>query len=163
MTTTTAAAPNPSFAARATRYIGRIASGAASLVSGLSVTFGYLVHPKRIVTEEYPENRATLRMHERFRGTVVMPHDAQGEHRCTACGICERACPNGSISVLTTRSLSGQKVLGRYIYRLSQCTLCGLCVESCPYDAIRMGNDFELATDDKSSIDRVLNLKEGRG
>ena len=66
-----------------------------------------------------------------------MIHNENNQHRCTGCGICEKACPNGTISVLTTKDLAGRKVLGRYIYRLSQCTLCNLCIESCPFGAIK--------------------------
>jgi len=144
------------------RHVRSIARGAHSLIQGFEVTLSYLFDKKRVVTEEYPENRETLVMHDRFRGTVVMPHDENGDHNCTACSICEKACPNGSISVLATKSISGQRVLGKYVYRFSQCTLCNLCVESCPFDAIRMGQVYETATADKSTLDLVLNLKEGR-
>ncbi len=86
-----------------------------------------------------------------------MDHDETGEHNCTGCGICEKACPNGTISVLTTKDISARKILGQYIYRLSQCTLCNLCVESCPYGAISMGKDFELAVYDRKLLTLVLN------
>lgn len=135
---------------------------ALSLFKGLRVTMYYLLHPSEIVTEEYPENRAELRMHEAFRGAVVMPHDEQGEHRCTACTLCEKACPNGSISILSTKNVAGQRVLGQFVYRYSQCTLCNLCVETCPFDAIEMGQGYETATTDKATLDLVLNRKEGR-
>lgn len=139
-----------------------MARGFLSIFSGFRVTLYYLFHPKEVVTEEYPDNRDTLVFNERFRGQVVMPHDEQGEHRCTACGICVRACPNGSISVLVTRNTASQKVLGKYIYRYGQCTLCGLCVESCPFDAIDFGKAVEVATTDPASLTQVLNRKEGR-
>ena len=77
--------------------------------------------------------------------------------RCTGCGICEKACPNGTISVLTTQNLAGNKMLGRYLYRFSQCTLCNLCVESCPFGAITMGQDFELAKYDRQLLTYILN------
>lgn len=147
---------------RSARYIKRIGTGAWSLIQGLRVTLYYLFHPREIVTEEYPENRDTLVMHEAFRGMVTMPHDAESEHRCTACGICEKACPNGSISILTTKNEASQRVLGQFVYRFSQCTLCNLCVEACPFDAIRMSQAFETATLDKAGLDLVLNKKEGR-
>lgn len=135
---------------------------AKSLVTGLGITGRYLTHPKEVVTVEYPDNRPQLRFAERFRGPVTMPHDAEGEHRCTACGICEKACPNGTISILATRNLADKRVLGQFAYHLGQCSFCGLCVEVCPFDAIRMGHEFELASDQKADFERVLNHKEGR-
>lgn len=144
------------------RTFRAISAGARSLVTGLGITGGYLTHPKTIVTEEYPDNRAGLKFAARFRGPVAMPHDAEGEHRCTACGLCEKACPNGTISILATRNLAEKRVLGKFVYRLGQCTFCGLCVEACPFDAIVMSHEYELASDDKADFERVLNRKEGR-
>ncbi len=134
-----------------------------SLFQGMGVTLRYLIHPKRVVTRQYPENRATLKFPERFRGQVVMPHDENGDHNCTACLLCEKACPNGTISILSTKTVTGKRVLGQFIYRFSQCTLCNLCIEACPFDAIRMGHGFEEATFRREDLLRVLNQKEGRG
>lgn len=142
------------------RYFRRLVTGIPSLLIGLGITLRKLIDPRTVVTRQYPEQQPVLP--PAVRGQVVMPHDAQGEHKCTACTICEKACPNGSISVLTTRNIAGRKVLGRYIYRLDQCTQCGLCVEACPFDAIRMGQGHELATTDKDDLVLVLNRKEGR-
>lgn len=133
-----------------------------SLFKGMGVTFRYISHPSTAVTREYPENRATLKFPERFRGQVVMPHDAQGEHNCTACTLCEKACPNGSISILTTKNIASKRVLGEFLYRLSTCTLCNLCIEACPFDAIRMGHGFEMASYKRDELDYVLNKTEGR-
>jgi NADH-quinone oxidoreductase subunit I len=133
-----------------------------SLLQGMGITFDYIRKPKRIVTQEYPENRATLKFPERFRGQVVMPHDENGEHTCTGCTLCEKACPNGTISILNTKSVAGKKVLGKFIYRFSQCTLCNMCIEACPFDAIRMGHEFEEASFRREDLIRILNKKEGR-
>jgi NADH-quinone oxidoreductase subunit I len=135
---------------------------AFGLLKGMGVTFGYLKDPKRVVTRQYPENRSTLAMAERFRGQVVMPHDADGEHNCTACTLCEKACPNGSINILTTKNIASKRVLGAFVYRLSTCTLCNLCIEACPFDAIRMGHGFEMASYARDPLELILNKKEGR-
>jgi NADH-quinone oxidoreductase subunit I len=135
---------------------------AFGMLKGMGVTFRYFRDPKRVVTREYPENRSTLQMAERFRGQVVMPHDADGEHTCTACTLCEKACPNGSISILTTKNIASKRVLGAFIYRLSTCTLCNLCIEACPFDAIRMGHGFEMASYSREPLELLLNKKEGR-
>ena len=142
-------------------YFGGIKDGMKSLLIGLGVTWREYFTKK--VTEQYPENRKTLKMHSAFRGHVIMPHDENGEHKCTGCTLCEKACPNATISVLNTKNIAGKKVLGKYIYRMDQCTLCGLCVEACPFDAIRMGNEFEHAATNRNNYEWVLNKKEGRG
>lgn len=144
------------------RYIALIFVGGLSMLKGMRITLCTFLNPKKTVTQEYPENRATLKMFKTFRGSVIMPHDENGEHNCTACTLCDKACPNGSINVLTTKNIAGKKILGKYIYRLDSCTLCALCVEACPFDAIRMGTEFEFATLDKNSLVQVLNEKEGR-
>ena len=144
-------------------YAKKVFLGALGLMKGMSVTLGYFFHPSRIVTEQYPENKKTLKMHEAFRGSVIMPHDENGEHKCTGCTLCEKACPNATISVLNTKNIAGKKVLGKYIYRIDQCTLCGLCIEACPFDAIKMGNGFEFASTERNQYHWVLNQKEGRG
>ena len=140
----------------------QVAGDFLSIVRGMSVTWGYLVHPSRVVTKEYPENRETLKFPERFRGQVIMPHDENGDHNCTACTLCEKACPNGTISILTTKNLAGKRVLGQFVYRFSQCTLCNLCVEACPFDAIHMGHGIEMASFTREELDFILNRKEGR-
>ncbi len=145
------------------RYLKRCITGPWSLICGLSVTLKYFFNPKRIVTEQYPENRKTLKMHERFRGRLEMIEDEEGNNRCTACGMCERACPNASINVLATKNIAGKKVLGRYVYHFASCTQCGLCVEACPFGAIRMSQAFEVATTDPNDLEMILNKKEGQG
>ena len=145
------------------RYFKRCITGPWSLMCGLSVSLKYFFDPRRIVTEQYPENRKTLKMHERFRGRLEMIEDENGNNRCTACGMCERACPNASINVLATKNIAGKKVLGRYVYHFASCTQCGLCVEACPFGAIRMNQDFEVATTDPNTLEMILNKKEGQG
>ena len=145
-----------------THTFGSLLKDVWGLMKGMAVTFRYIKSPKRIVTREYPENRETLTFPERFRGQVVMPHDEQGEHNCTACTLCEKACPNGSISILTTKNIASKRVLGQFVYRLSSCTLCNLCIEACPFDAIKMGHGFEMASYNREDLDLILNKKEGR-
>ncbi|MBQ3716175.1 MAG: 4Fe-4S binding protein [Fibrobacter sp.] len=145
------------------RYLKRCITGPWSLICGLSVSLKYFLSPWKIVTEQYPENRKTLKMHERYRGRLEMVEDEEGNNRCTACGMCERACPNASINVLSTKNIAGKKVLGRYVYHFASCTQCGLCVEACPFGAIVMSPAFEVATTDPSSLEMILNKKEGQG
>ena len=69
---------------------------------------------------EYPENRDTLVISDRWRSELTMPHDENNEHACTACGICMMNCPNGTISVTssTVETEDGKKkrVLDAYTW-----------------------------------------------
>ena len=145
------------------KYFNAVATGPISLLKGMSITLKYFFNPKKIVTEQYPENKATIKMHERFRGRVELIHNEQDLHTCTACCICEKACPNASINILKTTNIAGKKVLGRYLYRLDTCTQCGFCVESCPFGCLRMAHDFETASADKKIFEMILNKTEGQG
>jgi NADH-quinone oxidoreductase subunit I len=142
-------------------YIASIFKGVGSLLAGMGVTGRYFFTFWKFVTQQYPENRKTLVMFERFRGEVIMPHNENNEHKCTACGICEMNCPNGSIEVIskmiTTPEGKKKKVLDTYVYHLGMCTLCNLCVKSCPSDAISMGQEFEHAVWDRAKLNKVLN------
>jgi len=145
------------------KYFRAAVNGPISLLKGMTVTLKYFFNPKKIVTEQYPENRETLKMHDRFRGRVELIHNEQSLHKCTACGICEKICPNASINVLATKNIAGKRVLGKYLYRMDTCTQCGFCIESCPFGCLRMAHDFEMSSADKQTFNMVLNKTEGQG
>jgi NADH-quinone oxidoreductase subunit I len=142
-------------------YLKGIFKGVKSLLIGMKVTGYYFIHPRQIVTQQYPENRSNLEMFDRFKGEVVMPHNENNEHRCTACGICEMNCPNGSIEVISrmTPAEDGKKkrVLAKHIYHLGMCTFCNLCVKTCPSNALRMDQTFEHAVFDRVKLTKILN------
>ena len=134
-----------------------------TLLTGMRVTGYYFTHArKEIITQQYPENRDTLKMFDRFRGIVTMPHDENNEHACTGCSACELACPNGSIEIMWERAVDPEtgkkkKVIEKHVYHHSMCTLCNLCIIACPTDAIKMGQEFEHATFDRKNLTMVLN------
>lgn len=143
------------------KYFSDLFHGIRSLLQGMSVTFYHFSHPREIVTQEYPENRATLQMFDRSKGVLMMPHNDKNEHKCTACGICQLQCPNGTLTVVSKTETSEdgktKKALDQYIYRLDQCTFCALCVKSCPSKAIRFEPSFENAVFTRSLMTRQLN------
>ena len=49
------------------------------------------------------------------------------EELCTACGICQEACPSDAITVEDVARVDAEK-----------CTECGVCVDECPNDAISL-------------------------
>lgn len=142
-------------------YVSGILKGIYSLLTGMTVTMQELFTKK--VTEQYPENRETLAISDRFRGELVMPHDANNEHACTACGICQMNCPNDTIQVITKmlepaeEGAKPKKALDRYLYDLGSCTFCNLCVITCPSDAIKFVNTFENSVFTHSKLMEQLN------
>jgi NADH-quinone oxidoreductase subunit I len=142
-------------------YIAEIFNGVWSLLTGMKVTAKYFFTPWKNVTQQYPENRDSLKMFDRFRGEVVMPHNENNEHRCTGCGICEISCPNGSIEIISKTIITDEgkkkKVIDKHIYNLGMCTFCNLCIRSCPSEAIVMDQTFEHAVWDRSKLIKVLN------
>lgn len=142
-------------------YFGTIFKTVKSLLTGMKLTGYYFTHWKEILTEQYPDNRATLKMADRFRGEVIMPHDESNEHRCTGCQSCEIACPNGSIKIITKQEIQAdgkkKKRIDTWIYHLDMCTMCNLCIESCPSNAIAMAPTFEHSVYDKKQLKKILN------
>lgn len=140
-------------------YFKSLGSGVASLLKGMQVTGKEFVTPK--ITERYPEDRETYKWPERYRAILELIYDKDGNHKCIACGTCERNCPNGTITVETrmvdTPAGTKKKKLARYIYDLGSCTFCNLCVLSCPTQALRFSNDFEQSVFTRDKLVKQLN------
>ena len=140
-------------------YFGELFAGVKSLCIGLKTTMREFFTKK--ITEQYPENRDTLVMFDRFRGSLVMPHNENNEHKCVGCGLCEMACLNGTINVKSefyeTEDGKKKKRLVKYEYNLGACMFCQLCTRACPHDAITFDQSFENAVFDRSKLVKVLN------
>jgi len=141
---------------------GRVFDAVKGLLQGMRLTLGYLFSPSKVVTQQYPENRATLTFPERYRAILKFKYDETGLHKCTGCKNCEVACPNASIKVITRESvITEDRELDRYIWRLDSCMFCNACVQSCPFDAIEMGHAFENAVFDRRLLVYGLNPVAG--
>ncbi|MCU7550869.1 4Fe-4S binding protein [Chitinophagaceae bacterium LB-8] len=142
-------------------YCKEVLGAVQSLLTGMKRTGYYFTHHKEIITQQYPDNKDTLVLPERFRGEVIMPHNEMNEHRCTGCTACELACPNGTIKVITKFDITPEgkkkKAVDKLVYHLEMCTLCNLCVSSCPSDAIKMEQTFEHSVYDRKLLTKVLN------
>ena len=141
------------------KYFSGLFIGIGSLLGGMAVTWKELWTKK--VTQQYPENRDTLVISDRFRCELTMPHDENNEHACTACGICEMNCPNGTITVnskmIETEDGKKKKILDTYVWDLGMCTFCNLCVLTCPSSAIKFDNNYENAVFTRSKLVHQLN------
>ena len=145
------------------KYIKNLLVGIWRLLQGMYITMLNFIRPK--VTEQYPENRGKVFPHERMRGRLIMPHDENNQHKCTACGICEVNCPNGTIQVIAKKVLDEvtgkeKKELDKYTYDLGSCIYCALCTITCPQDAIAWSTNFEHALFTKAKLVQQLN-REG--
>jgi Formate hydrogenlyase subunit 6/NADH:ubiquinone oxidoreductase 23 kD subunit (chain I) len=147
------------------QYISDIWYAVISLLKGMRTTGHYFVRPKEIITQQYPDNRQTMHLPERFRGEVVMPHDENNEHACTGCTACELACPNATIKIITKFDMvdgKKKKALDTFVYHLELCTMCNLCVEACPTGAIKMAQSFEHSVYDRNQLTKKLNQPGSR-
>ena len=141
-------------------YIANIFIAIFRLLQGMYITMLNFIRPK--VTEQYPENRGKKVQFERLRGQLVMPHNENNQHKCTACMICATNCPNGTIQITTKMGVNEEtgkekKVLDKYMYDLGCCTYCSLCTWTCSQDAIEWSQHFEHTMFTRSKLNIRLN------
>jgi NADH-quinone oxidoreductase subunit I len=123
---------------------------------------GSFVSKERMTTVQYPEERVPLPEAARNFPFLVYdtknpadPNDWEKGLRCVACQICEKECPPKCIYIEKSKDKKPDYVGKPQIYPLkfdidiSVCMSCQICVEVCPFEAIKMNNEFELATDDR--------------
>jgi hydrogenase-4 component H len=110
-----------------------------------------------VLTTRYPA--AEERMPQGFRGRPVL--DA---NRCLAgrgCNTCVQVCLPGALQLRAAVHGNGVDSAGSEAEQLTldyaRCIMCGLCVSSCPADALRMTEDYELATTTHEDL-RIVTL-----
>ncbi|ABY35198.1 MAG TPA: 4Fe-4S dicluster domain-containing protein [Chloroflexus aurantiacus] len=105
-------------------------------------------------TIQYPEERP--RIPETYRNMPILLYDDETGHElCTSCFQCERICPPQVIHMTQAKDpATGKPVpaVAEFIIEYDACMSCGFCAEVCPFDAIKMDHEFELSTDDHSSL-----------
>jgi len=136
--------------------------GLLSLLKGMKVTLSYLVRPSTVITQQYPENRKTLKMFDRYKGQLKLIYDEDGHYNCNGCQFCEIACPNASIIITPRKDPVTEKLeLDRFIWRMDSCTFCNACVQVCPHDTLEWSTDFENAVYDRRLLVFSLNKYAG--
>jgi len=115
-----------------------------------SMRIAYRNMLRKPITVQYPHEK--IELPERARWAVAMKCDEHGDHKCTACMACERACPDHIITLDFTTAEDRSKHIDRWGYEIGACMMCGLCVEACPFDAIEMSHSYELAVIDPAHL-----------
>lgn len=137
-------------------YFRELFGGTKSLAVGLGITLRYMMKP--VVTLQYPHE--SLKMTARFRGHIELIGDEEtGEPKCVVCGMCQKACPSGCITLAGEKPEGGKKkALTSYILDFTKCSLCGQCVESCKFGAVTFSKDYNLAGPSKAAY--IFDLKK---
>lgn len=143
-------------------FVERMVHAFSSLASGMKLTLGYLLRPSTVVTQQYPENKSTLTMQERYRGQLRLSKDEHDVIRCNGCNFCGLACPNKSIVIKDRKNpISGTSEIDQFVWRLDSCTFCNACIQACPHDALEWSSDFEAAVLDRRLLVYGLNTYSG--
>lgn len=119
--------------------IADVIYGARSIVDGLRVTSHNLFFRRR-VTDRYPHADPELdyKPGPGYRGMLGLVTDEEtGELHCTACGQCQKICPDQCIRVVGEGKGKARKPVS-FTIDMAKCMYCGLCTEVCPFDAITM-------------------------
>jgi len=87
---------------------------------------------KNLITKPPAASRYSLAKKEfkrNTRGKIELNIDS-----CVFCGICQKKCPTGAISV--------NRADKKWEIERLKCITCGYCVEACPKKCLSMGNEY---------------------
>ncbi len=110
-------------------------------------------------TLQYPEVMRPLPRKLRSRHRIKVHED--GRPKCTACMLCETACPDFCIHITPMENSDSpeEKSPREFVIDLDRCCFCGFCVDACPKDAIYMDTQLmEIASDKRENF--VLRLPD---
>ncbi len=146
--------------------IADILYGARSIADGLRVT-SYNLLCRRRVTERYPHRDPQLDYQPGpgYRGMLGLITDQEtGELHCTACGQCQKICPDQCIRVVGEGKGKERKPVA-FTIDMAKCMYCGLCTEACPFDAITMTPTYTGAVEQVEELlwDMARLRKEAEG
>lgn len=133
-----------------------------AILVGLKITMKHFIRGflfRKHNTIMYPEQKRDYS--ERFRGKHFISVDANKTENCTACFLCETICPAECIHIVADEreeennpdGVKKEKKPVSFDIDLLRCCFCGFCEEACPKDAIKLSNNYEMAT---SSRDEAI-------
>ena len=110
-------------------YFGEIGHALKTLATGMGVTWKEYFKDffTNKSTEQYPENRkTTLHVAKRHRGRLVFKRNEDGSYKCTACTLCEKSCPNGTIKIVSHMQEDPETGKKKKVNRASICATFGV-------------------------------------
>ena len=134
------------------------------IIKGMLVTARNAVRSyfdkERMTTVQYPEQREEPEENYRNFPFLVYDDDPDAGLRCTACKICEKACPPQCIYIVMQRDENGKPTKHPKVFDIdiSVCMSCQICVEVCPFESIKMDKVYELST--RERFDKLLLRKD---
>jgi formate hydrogenlyase subunit 6/NADH:ubiquinone oxidoreductase subunit I len=95
--------------------------------------------------------RATILYPFKEREKVPIPEGLRGKiafdrSQCVGCSLCARDCPSEAVEMIDDEK--GK----RPIFHLDRCTFCAQCEEICAKGAIKLTQEFELASFDRNDL-----------
>ena len=127
----------------------------SDLWAGLRITLRYMF--SKTITHHYPDREKWI-PYPRHRGHHYMNTNEAGENNCVACELCSQICPCNCITVVPFEDQDGSRHPKIFDINLARCLFCGLCEDACPADAIKLGQEYEIAT--TGTNDMVVHLDD---
>ncbi len=112
------------------------------IIRGMIITSRHLIknlfNRSKMMTCSWPDEVKPIDDTHRSEHRLMLRKD--GDIRCTACMLCQTACPSNCISIEAAEGTDpkAEKYAKEYTIDQLRCIYCGYCVEACPCDAIRM-------------------------
>lgn len=113
------------------------------IAKGMVVTLTNFL--RKPITTQYPEERDVVSKRSRGNGLIW------DQEKCTGCGLCVKACPQGDIELVTHKE-EKKFVVDKFEHDKGHCLFCGLCVEGCPAKALLMEYGYEAAVYSRASL-----------
>lgn len=137
-------------------YFTEIFGVIMSLLKGMSLTLRTMIKPA--VTIHYPTEK--LVPYDGFRGALLFD-----PARCTACGLCAKACPSACIELQHQVNDLGKRVpkIEWYTIDFGKCHFCRLCQEACPSKPATVWHSLDYELTFSSRAEMVRCWKPGFG